>query len=398
MKKTGFLLTSFAALLTAASASAQDIPVKIGVLTDLSGVYADASGPGSVFAAELAVEDFTRQSPGLNVEVISADHQNKGDVASSIARRWLDDDVNAIVDIAASSTAVAVHELLRDSNALALFSSAASSGLTGEDCSPHSVHWTYDTWMLAHGTGRAVLEAGGDSWFFIAPDYTFGHTLVEQTSAVVQENGGEVLGSVSHPFPGQDFSSFILQAQASGAKVIGLANSGQDMINAVRQAREFGVTQGGQSIAAIMLNIHDVHSLGLEASQGLLFASVFDWNLNEGTREWSARFEEKMGTKPSMMQAGVYSAVLHYLKSVEATGTTDADTVVTNMKDTPTDDPLFGKGRIRADGRKIHDAYLFKVKEPSASEGPWDYFEVVSTIPADLAFRPIEDGGCPLAQ
>jgi len=398
MKKTRFSLMSFAALLTAASASAQDIPVKIGVLTDFSGVYAESSGNGSVYAAELAVEDFNRQSPGLNVEVISADHQNKGDVASSIARRWLDDDVNAIVDIVASTTAFAVHELLRNSNALALFSSPASSDLTGKDCSPHSIHWTYDTWMLAHGTGRAVLEAGGDSWFFIGPDYTFGHTLVEQTSAVVQEGGGKVLGSVFHPFPGQDFSSFILQAQASGAKVIGLANSGQDMINAIRQAHEFGVTQGGQSIAAIMLNVLDVHALGIEAAQGLLFASVFDWNLNDGTREWSARFEEKMGIKPSMMQAGVYSAVLHYLKSVAATGTTDADKVVKSMKDTPTYDPLFGEGRIRADGRKIHDAYLLKVKEPSASKGPWDYFEVVSTIPGELAFRPIEDGGCPLVQ
>jgi len=398
MNKAGSLLMSFAVLLTAASASAQEIPVKIGVLTDFSGVYADGAGLGSVFAAELAVADFTSQSKGLKVEVISADHQNKGDVASSIARRWLDDDVNVIVDIAASTTAFAVNELLRDANALALFSAAASSALTGESCSPHTIHWTYDTWMLAHGTGRAVLEAGGDTWFFIAADYTFGHTLVEETSAVVLENGGKVLGSVAHPFPGQDFSSFILQAQASGAKVIALANSGQDMINAVRQAREFGVTQGGQIIAAIMLNINDVHALGLEASQGLLFASVFDWNLNDGTREWSARFEEKMGKKPSMMQAGVYSAVLHYLKSVEATGSTDADVVVANMKETPTDDPLFGKGMIRADGRKIHDVYLLKVKEPSASKGPWDYFEVVSTIPADIAFRPMEEGGCPLVK
>lgn len=398
MRKTRLLLVSLAALMFATGTPARDIPVKIGVLTDLSGPYADSAGRGSVLAAQLAVEDFAKQSPGLKVEVVSADHQNKPDVASSISRRWLADGVNAFVDIAGSSSAFAVHELLRNANALALMSSAASSDLTGKACSPHSIHWTYDTWMLANGTGRAIVRAGGDSWFFISPDYTFGHILEAETAAVVKANGGRVLGAVKHPFPGRDFSSFILQAQASRAKVIALSNSGHDMINAVRQWREFNGTQSAQSVAAIMLNIHDVHSLGLDASQGLMFASVFDWNLNEGTRKWSSRFEAKMGTKPSMMQAGAYSAVLHYLKAIEAAGTTNADAVAAKMKELPTDDALFGKGQVRADGRKIHDAYLFRVKKPADSKGPWDYFEVVSRIPASQAFRPIEQGGCPLVK
>lgn len=398
MRKTRFLLVSLAALMIATSAPAQDIAVKIGVLTDLSGPYADSAGRGSVLAAQLAVEDFSKQSQKLKVEVISADHQNKPDVASSISRRWLADGVNAFVDIAGSSSAFAVHELLRNANALALMSSAASSDLTGKACSPHSIHWTYDTWMLANGTGRAIVQAGGDSWFFISPDYTFGHILEAETAAVVKANGGRVLGAVKHPFPGRDFSSFILQAQASRAKVIAFSNSGHDMINAVRQWREFNGTQSAQSLAAIMLNIHDVHSLGLNASQGLMFASVFDWNLNEGTRKWSTRFEAKMGMKPSMMQAGSYSAVLHYLKAIEAAGTTNADAVAAKMKELPTDDALFGKGQVRADGRKIHDAYLFRVKKPADSKGPWDYFEVVSRIPASQAFRPLEQGGCPLVK
>ncbi|MCO5156211.1 MAG: ABC transporter substrate-binding protein [Aquamicrobium sp.] len=383
----------------APSAFAQDITVKIGVLNDRSGVYADLSGEGSVTAARMAAEDFGAEAKGIKVEIVSADHQNKPDVASTIARQWIDQDgINAIVDVPTSSAALAVNEITKEANAVFVNSGAAASDLTGPACSPHTVHWTYDTWALANGTGSAMVQTGGDSWFFLTADYAFGHALERDTSAVVEKSGGKVVGAVRHPFPGTDFSSFLLQAQASGAKVIGLANAGGDTINSIKQAAEFGITQAGQALAGLLIFITDVHALGLETAQGLVLTESFYWDLNEGTREWSARFEAIDGDKPTMVQAGVYAGVLHYLKAVEATKSTDADTVVAKMKELPTDDPLFGKGEVRADGRKVHDMYLFRVKAPDQSTGPWDYYETVATIPAAEAFRPLADGNCPLVQ
>jgi branched-chain amino acid transport system substrate-binding protein len=391
-------LASIAALLVASAAFATD--VKIGVLNDRSGVYADLSGEGSVVAARMAVEDFDAASKGINVEIVSADHQNKADIASSIARQWYDQDgVDAIFDVPTSSAALAVSEITREKDKIFINSGAGSADLTGKACSPNTIHWTYDTWALAHGTGGAMVGAGFDTWFFITADYAFGHALEADTMAVVTESGGQVLGSVRHPFPGQDFSSFLLQAQASGAKVIGLANAGGDTVNTIKQASEFGITQSGQALAGLLIFITDVNALGLDAAQGLVLTESFYWDLNDGTRGWSDRFAQNMnGAKPTMVHAGVYAGVLHYLKSIEATGSKDAKTVMASMKATPTSDPLFGEGEVRADGRKVHDMYLFKVKAPDASTGPWDYYELVATIPADKAFRPMADGGCPLVQ
>lgn len=399
MRKTVLLLGGLAASLMATSALAQDINIKMGVLNDRSGIYADLAGEGSVIAAQMAVEDFDAAGKGINVEILSADHQNKPDVASNIARQWVDDEgVNVILDVPTSSTALAVNEVTRNANALMLNSTGGTSELTGSACSPHTAHWTYDTWALAHGTGSAMVEQGFDKWFFLTADYAFGHALEQDTAAVVEAAGGEVVGTVRHPFPGQDFSSFLLQAQSSGAQVIGLANAGGDTVNAIKQAAEFGIVQQGQSLAGLLIFLTDVHALGLEAAQGLVLTEAFYWDLNDETREWSARFEELDGDKPTMVQAGVYSAVLHYLKAVEATGSTDADDVIAKMKEMPTEDPIFGEGYLREDGRKIHDMYLFRVKSPEESEGPWDYYEVLATIPAERAFRPLEEGNCPLVE
>lgn len=400
MNKTGFVLAALATTMMSSAAYAQDISIKIGVLNDRSGIYADLSGEGSVIAARMAVEDFGAADKGIEVEIVSADHQNRPDVASTVARQWIDEEgVNAIVDVPTSSAALAVSDITREANALLINSGAAASDLTGAQCSPHTVHWTYDTWALANGTGSAMVEQGGDTWFFLTADYAFGHALERDTSAVVEAAGGEVVGTVRHPFPGQDFSSFLLQAQASGASVIGLANAGGDTTNAIMQAAEFGITQAGQALAGLLVFITDVHALGLETAQGLVLTESFYWDLNDETREWSARFaEEGNGNMPTMVQAGVYAGVLHYLKAVEAAGTSDADEVIAQMKEIPTDDPLFGQGEVRADGRKIHDMYLFRVKAPEESEGPWDYYETLSTIPAAQAFRPMEDGGCSLVQ
>ena len=400
MKKTGFLLASLAASLMATSALAQDISVKIGVLNDRSGIYSDISGEGAVIATQMAVEDFGAADKGISVEVVSADHQNKPDVGSNVARQWYDtENVDMIVDVPTSSVALAIHEITREKNKVHVNSGAASSDLTGSACSPNTVHWTYDTWALANGTGGAMVRAGGDTWFFLTADYAFGHALERDTTAMVEKSGGSVIGAVRTPFPGQDFSSFLLQAQSSGAKVIGLANAGGDTINSIKQASEFGITQGGQSLAGLLMFVNDVHSLGLDVAQGLVLTESFYWDLNDQTREWSARFEEKTGKKPSMIQAGVYAGVLHYLKAVEAVGSKDdGAAVVAKMKELPTEDPLFGQGEVRADGRKVHDMYLFRVKTPDQSEGAWDYYETVATIPAAEAFRPIEEGGCSLVQ
>jgi branched-chain amino acid transport system substrate-binding protein len=381
-------------------AQVSDGVIKIGVMNDMSSLYADIAGPGSVVAARMAVEDFGAASKGMKVEIISADHQNKPDVGSSIARQWYDvDKVDVIVDVPTSSVALAVNQVTKDKGKAFLVSGAATSDLTGKACSPNTIHWTYDTWMLANGTGSAIVKTGGDSWFFLTADYAFGHALERDTEAVVLKGGGKVLGKVRHPLNGQDFSSFLLQAQASKAKIIGLANAGGDTINSIKQAAEFGIVRRGQSLAGMLVFISDVHGLGLNTAQGLIFTETFYWDLNDRTRAWTKRFApQNNGKYPTMVQAGVYSAVLHYLKAVEAAKTDDGTKVITQMKKMPTDDTLFGKGRIREDGRKLHDAYLVEVKKPAESKGPYDYYKVRATIPADQAFRPEKDGGCSLVK
>jgi branched-chain amino acid transport system substrate-binding protein len=374
--------------------------IKIGVMNDMSSLYADIGGPGSVTAARMAVEDYGAAKKGLKVEIVSADHQNKPDVGSTIARQWYDvEGVDVIVDVPTSSVALAVNQVTRDKAKAFLITGAASSDLTGKACSPNSIHWLYDTWMLANGTGSAIVKTGGDSWFFLTADYAFGHALERDTAEVVKKNGGKVLGQVRHPLNTQDFSSFLLQAQASKAKIIGLANAGGDTINSIKQAAEFGIVKGGQNLAGLLVFITDIHGLGLNTAQGLILTEAWYWDLNESTRAWAKRFASRNGGKyPSMNHAGVYSAVLHYLKSVEALKNDDGSKVVAHMKKTPTDDPLFGKGRIRADGRKLHDVYLFEVKKPAESKGPYDYYKTRATIPADQAFRPEKDGGCSLVK
>ena len=373
--------------------------VKIGVLNDMSGLYADIGGPGSVVAAKMAVEDYLKATKSsLKVEVVSADHQNKPDVGSSIARKWYDTDgVDVIVDVPTSSVALAINQVTREKGKAFINTGAATSDLTGKDCSPNTVHWLYDTWMLANGTGSAVVKAGGDSWFFLTADYAFGHALERDTSEVVKASGGKVLGSVKVPLGTADFSSFLLQAQSSKAKIVGLANAGGDTINSIKQAAEFGIVKGGQKLAGLLVFLPDVHGLGLNTAQGLNITEAFYWDLNDGTRAWSKRFAAAHGGKhPSSDHAGVYAGVLHYLKAVDAAKTDDGSKVVAKMKELPTDDPLFGKGTVRADGRKIHPVYLFEVKKPSESKAPYDYYKLVQTIAADKAFRPLNEGNCPL--
>nr|WP_293425067.1 ABC transporter substrate-binding protein [Phreatobacter sp.] len=378
----------------------QPVNIKIGVLNDRSGLYADLTGEGSALAARMAVEDFGAAAKGLNVQIVSADHQNKPDVGANIARQWYDNDgVDAIADVPTSSVALAVNQITREKNKIHLNSGAASSDLTGAQCSPNTVHWTYDTYALAQGTGGAMVKAGGDSWFFLTADYAFGHALERDTSAVVTRAGGRVVGAVRTPFPGTDFSSFLLQAQSSRAKVIGLANAGGDTINSIKQAAEFGITQGGQKLAGLLVFVTDVHALGLQTAQGLILTESFYWDLNDGTRAFSERFaRQRGGNKPTMVQAGVYGATLHYLKAAAATKSRDATANMAWMKGNQTDDPLFGKGTIRADGRKMHPVYLFEVKKPSESKGPWDYYKLIATLPAEEAFRPLAAGNCPIVR
>ena len=373
--------------------------VKIGVLNDMSGTYSDLSGRGSVIAARMAVEDFGAAAKGMKVEIVGADHQNKPDIGSNIVRKWIDTGkVDVIVDVPTSSVALAVNEIVRDKNKVFLVSGGATSDLTGAKCTPNTIHWTYDTWALANGTGQAIVKTGGDTWFFLTANYAFGLALERDTAAVVVKNGGKVLGRVRHPFPATDFSSFLLQAQASKAKIIGLANAGADTVNSIKQASEFGIVRGGQKLAALLAFITDVHALGLETSQGLIMTEAWYWDLNDANREFAKKFApQNKGIYPTMVHAGVYSAVTHYLKAVEALKSdADGKAVVAKMKELPTDDKLFGKGTVRADGRKIHPMYLLEVKKPTESKGPWDYFKVRATIPADEAFRPLSEGGCPL--
>ena len=403
MRFVAYVACAAAALLAGAAQAqttqAQITNVKIGVLTDMSSLYADDNGAGSVAAVKMAIEDFNPAAHNMKVDIVSADHQNKPDIGSNIARQWFDvDGVDAIVDVPNSGVALAVSEVAREKNKVLLISGAAISDLTGPKCSPNTVHWTYDTWMLAHSTAGALAKSGGDTWYFLTADYAFGHALERDATAVVLSSGGKVLGSVSHPLNNQDFSSFLLQAQASKAKIIGLANAGGDTINAIKQGSEFGITAGGQHFAALLFYIGDVEALGLKVAQGLVLTETFYWDMNDSTRAWSKRWQaQRPGKFPNMNQAGDYAAVLHYLKAVAALkSTADGKSEVAKMKEIPTDDPVFGKGLIRADGRKIHPAYLFEVKSPSESKYPGDDYKLRTTIPADEAFRPMKDDNCPL--
>ncbi|WP_407192413.1 ABC transporter substrate-binding protein [Bradyrhizobium sp. STM 3566] len=395
------LLTTALTFAAAGVASAQDKTVKIGALSDQSGLYADLGGPGSTLAAQMAVEDSGLAAKGWKIDIISGDHQNKPDIGTAIARQWFDvDKVDIIVDVPNSGVALAVNNVIKEKNGVYINSGAATSDLTNAQCSPNTVHWTYDTYMLAHTTGQALVKAGGDTWFFLTADYAFGAALERDTSAVVTANGGKVVGGVKHPLNTPDFSSFLLQAQASKAKIIGLANAGGDTTNTIKQAAEFGIGRGGQKLAALLLFLTDVKAIGLETAQGLNFTETFYWDMNDQTRAFSKRFAAKMknNAPPTMVQAGVYAGVRHYLKALEALGGNPHDGVkiVEKMKSMPTEDDLFGKGEIQPNGRTIHSAYLFEVKKPSESKGPWDFYKLVGTVPGDQAFTPLSESKCAL--
>ena len=396
LKKLALAAATTAAL-ASAHAQISDNVVRIGVLTDLSGVYSDVSGKGTVVATQMAIDDFiARDRPAFRIEMVSADHQNKGDIAANKAREWFERDrVDVASELVTTSVALAVQKIAKEKNRIALVSGAASTRVTNEDCNDVTVHWTYDTYAVANGTAKAVTKTGGKKWFFLTADYAFGHSLETDASAVVKANGGEVLGAVRHPFPGSDFSSFLLKAQGSGAQIIGLANAGGDTINSIKQAAEFGVTPK-QSLAGLLMFITDVHSLGLKVTQNMYLTEGFYWNLNDETRAWSKRFFDVHKRMPTMVQAGQYSSVMHYLKAVKAIGTDDTAKVMTQMKKTPVNDFFAKGGTIRDDGRMVHDMYLLQVKKPAESTTPWDYYHVRATIPAAEAFQTLSASKCPL--
>ncbi len=398
---SSFWLGTALTLASASLAVAQDKTVKIGALSDQSGLYADLGGPGSTLAAQMAIEDSGLAAKGWKVDLISGDHQNKPDIGTTIARQWFDvDKVDIIVDVPNSGVALAVNNVIKEKNGVYINSGAATSDLSNAQCSPNTVHWTYDTYMLAHTTGQALVKAGGDTWFFLTADYAFGAALERDTTSVITANGGKIVGGVKHPLNTSDFSSFLLQAQSSKAKIIGLANAGGDTTNSIKQAAEFGIVKGGQKLAALLLFLTDVKAIGLETAQGLNFTETFYWDMNDQTRAFSKKFADRMksGAPPTMVQAGVYSGLIHYFKALEALGGNPHDgvKVVEKMKSIPTDDPLFGKGEIQPNGRTIHSAYLFEVKKPSESKGPWDFYKLVGTVPGDQAFTPLAESKCPL--
>jgi len=400
-KVSALLLGATMVLSAASGAMAQDKTVKIGVLNDQSGLYADVTGPNSVLAAQMAVEDSGLTAKGWKIDIVVGDHLHKPDVGVNIARQWFDrDKVDVIVDVPTSSVGLAVNNVVKEKNGVYLNSGTGSSDLTNKACSPNTIHWAYDTYLLANGTGSALVRSGGDTWFFLTADYAFGTALERDTTEALTKLGGKVLGGVRHPLNTADFSSFLLQAQASKAKVIGLANAGGDTINAIKQASEFGIVSGGQKIAGLLMFITDIHALGLKVANGLNFTEPFYWDLNDNTRAFSKRFQERAKNKsmPTTVHAGVYASLLHYFKVLEAMGGNSHDglKIVEKMKATPTDDILFGKGEIQPNGRKIHPAYLFEVKKPEESKGPWDYYKLVATIPADQAFTPLDKSACPL--
>jgi branched-chain amino acid transport system substrate-binding protein len=382
-----------------ANAQISDDVVKIGVLTDMSSLYADATGKGSLAAVQMAVADYGGKVKGKPVEVIVADHQNKPDVGLNIARNWYDNDkVDAIFDVPTSSVALPISALTREKNRININSGGGSSDITGIACSPNTIHWTYDTYSLSNVAGKAMVKRGEDTWFFVTADYAFGMALERDAANVVKETGGKVLGDVRHPLNSSDFSSFLLQAQASKAKVIALANAGGDTTNALKQAAEFGITQGGQKMIALLQEITDTHALGIKATQGLIVTDAFYWDMNDETRAFSKRFNDKVGHMPTMIQAGLYSATMHYLKAIDAIGTDEAPKVMAQMRETPVNDFFAKNGRIRIDGRMVHDMYLFEVKKPEESKGEWDLYKLLATVPGDEAFRPLDKGGCPLVK
>jgi len=389
------------ALMSPATAQIANNTIKLGVLTDLTGIATDSTGAGSVAAARLAIEDFKAEKPDIKVELVQADHQNKADIGGALARRWMDiDKIDAILDVPFSSVALAVQEATRGSKTAFIASGPGSSLLTGEKCSPNTVHWTYDTWALAHGTALALLKAKKDTWFFVTADYAFGHSLEKDASDVVKEQNGKILGGVRHPPGASDFSSFLLQAQASKAKIVALANAVNDTVNSVKQATEFGIQAGGQELAALLMQVTDVNAIGLQGAKGLYLTEGFYWDTNEGTRKFADRFTAMVGggKRPTAIQAGVYAGTLHYLRAAAAANTTDGQKVVAKMKEMPSKDPLFGEGTIREDGRHIHNMYLFQVKTPAESKAPWDFYKLVETIPAKDAFRPMSEGNCPMVK
>nr|WP_231874569.1 ABC transporter substrate-binding protein [Azoarcus sp. KH32C] len=385
--------------LVPAATNVSDGVVKLGVLTDMSGTYSDLSGPGAVEATKMAIEDFiAKEKPDFKIEMISADHQNKADISANKAREWFDTaKVDTIVDLVTTSTALAVMKVAQEKNRISLVNGAGSTPITNEQCNETTVHWAYDTYALPVGTAKAVVKQGGKTWYFITADYAFGHSLEKNTSEVVTKSGGKVLGSVRHPFPGSDFSSFLLSAQSSGAQVIGLANAGSDTINSIKQAKEFGITPK-QTLAGLLMFISDVHSLGLEATQGMYLTTGFYWDRNDETRAWSKRYFERMKRMPTMVQAGDYSAVYHYLKAVKAAGTDEAKAVMAKMREMPVNDFFAKNGKVRVDGRMVHDMYLVQVKKPSESKYPWDYYTIRETIPGDEAFIPLSESKCPLVK
>jgi branched-chain amino acid transport system substrate-binding protein len=391
-----------AALLCGGGALAQTKTIKIGVLTDMTGLYAGLGGPGAVLATQMAVEDSGLAQKGWKIEVISGNHQNKADIGAELVRQWFDvDKVDLIIDVPNSAVALAVNQVVKERNKVLIVNGAASSDLTGKACTPNTVHWAFDTNMLANGTGTALTKSGGSTWFFVTADYSFGQALERDTSAAIKKAGGSIIGSVRHPLNTPDFSSFLLQAQSSGAKVIGLANGGGDAANANKQASEFGITAGGQKLAGLLLFIEDIHAIGLPIAKGLILTSPFYWDMNEKTREFGERYSKRMkdGSMPAMTHAGDYASLRHYFKAVEALGDAgDGAKVVAKMKEMPTDDPLFGKGQVRADGLAIHPAYLFEVKTPEESKKPWDYYKLIATIPPEEAFLPMSESGCPLVK
>jgi branched-chain amino acid transport system substrate-binding protein len=394
----GMTLAAGAGMASAQQGKVSDDVVKIGVLTDMASLYADVSGKGAVEAVKMAVEDFGGKVLGKPIEVISADHQNKADIASGKAREWFDTQkVDMITDNVASSTALAAVKVAGEKKKIAIVNGAASSRITNEDCTPYSVHYTYDTVALANGTGKAVVKDGGDSWFFLTADYAFGISLEKDVTEVVNAGGGKVVGGVKHPLNASDFSSFLLQAQSSGAKIIGLANAGGDTINSIKAANEFGILKSGkQQLAGLLIFISDIHALGLEATQGLYATTGFYWDMNDETRKWSDKFFKRTGKMPTMVQAGDYSSTMHYLKAVEAAGTDDADAVMKKMREMPVNDFFAKGGKIREDGRMVHDMYLVQVKKPSESKKPWDYYKIKATIPGDQAYRSLANSTCPL--
>ena len=390
---------AFAASGSAATAQISDDVVKIGVLTDMSSLYADSTGKGSLVAVQMAVADYGGKVKGKPIEVIVADHQNKPDVGVNIARNWYDNEkVDAIFDVPTSSVALPISALTREKNKININSGGGSSDITGVACSPNTVHWTYDTYSLSNVAGKAMVKRGEDTWFFVTADYAFGMALERDAANVVKEMGGKVLGDVRHPLNSSDFSSFLLQAQASKAKVIALADAGGDTTNALKQASEFGITQGGQKMIALLLEITDVHSLGIKATQGLIVTDAFYWDMNDETRAFSKIFNEKVGHMPTMIQAGLYSATMHYLKAIEAIGTDEAPKVMAQMRAMPINDFFTKGGKIRIDGRMVHDMYLFEVKKPEESKNEWDLYKLIATVPGDEAFRPLDKGGCPLVK